>query len=108
MLRACSEGRRCPYSGLLLQILFQNPIADPYILGIIVRSEAGGGNDAAGWCHGRFSCDQPLDSVFGRIVRRFGGNGANAAVFRRVRSVTTLLIVGMMVGYFWFGLSRLW
>ena len=26
--------------------------------------------------------DQPLDSVFGRIVRRFGGNGADAAVFR--------------------------
>ena len=98
VLASMFGGAALSLSGLLLQILFQNPIADPYILGISSGARLAVGMMLLGGVMVGFHVTNPW------IVGALSGALAVMALMllfsARVRSVTTLLIVGMMVGYF--------
>ena len=84
-------GAALSLSGLLLQILFQNPIADPYILGI---------SSGARLAVGMMLLTNPWILFLGALSGALAVMALMLLFSARVRSVTTLLIVGMMVGYF--------
>ena len=86
-------------SGLLLQILFQNPIADPYVLGISSGARLFVGLVMLGGLTFGFSTTNPWFLFLGSL----GGALAVMAIVllfaMRMHSVVTLLIVGTMLGY---------
>ncbi|WP_430331346.1 iron chelate uptake ABC transporter family permease subunit [Rhodococcus sp. ACT016] len=103
VVTAACAGAALAVAGLLMQTLFANPLADPYILGVssgaslgvalvVLGSGAGAGVFAAVAGTGRFG------------VAAAAAVGALAvlllvlAISRWVQSVVTLLIVGVMVG----------
>jgi iron complex transport system permease protein len=104
-LTAVLAGAALSVAGALVQTLFRNPLADPYVLG--VSSGAGLGvalSLAAGGAAGGAAF---ADGLAG--LGRLGAVGAAAAgaaavlalvllLARWVRSVVTLLVVGVMVG----------
>lgn len=88
-------------AGLLLQILFRNPIADPYIIGISSGARMFVGFILLGGATFGFAS---VGNPWFLFLGAFGGACAAMIVMllfaRRIQSVTTLLIVGMMIGYF--------
>jgi len=103
VVTAACAGAALAVAGLLMQTLFANPLADPYILGVssgaslgvalvVLGSGAGAGVFAAVAGTGRFG------------IAAAAAIGALAvlllvlAISRWVQSVVTLLIVGVMVG----------
>ena len=85
-------------AGLLLQTLFANPIAGPYTLGI-----SSGAKLAVAVVMVLILGDTQAMSSWMSLGAAFCGSlGAMAAVLavsRRVRSASTLVIVGVMIGY---------
>ena len=99
MITAILAGASLSVAGLLMQTLFRNPLAGPYILG--VSSGASLGVAFATLCA----------SVFGGVAIAGHGSTVSAAIIgsmvvlllvmaiaKRVKSNVTLLIVGMMLG----------
>lgn len=92
-------------AGLEMQTLFRNPLADPFILGITSGASLGvalvvlvAGAGGAGLLAGL----GPLGHL--GVVGAAGLGAGTVLVFvlaisRRVRSIATILIVGLMVGY---------
>lgn len=93
-------------AGLMMQTLFRNPLADPYILGVSSGASLGvalvimgsGAGAAAGFTSGL--------GIFGDLglsaAASIGAGAVLALVLslsRRVSSTLTLLIVGLMFGY---------
>ena len=93
-------GAALSLSGLLLQILFQNPIADPYILGISSGARLAVGMMLLGGVMVGFHVTNPWILFLGALSGALAVMALMLLFSARVRSVTTLLIVGMMVGYF--------
>ncbi|GIV85158.1 MAG: iron ABC transporter [Candidatus Roseilinea sp.] len=104
-LTALLAGAALAVAGLQMQTLFRNPLADPFVLGI----SSGAGLGVALVVLGGASASV---SVFGRTawLGDFGlvtaaSLGAAAvlllvmAMARRVQSVITLLVLGLMIGY---------
>lgn len=104
-ITALLAGAALSVAGLQMQTLFRNPLADPFVLGISSGASLGvalavmGGTAVSA-------------SVFGRtaFLGEFGLVGAAStgavvvfalvlAIARRVQSVITLLVVGLMIGY---------
>lgn len=93
-------GAALAVAGLLMQVFFRNPIVDPYVLGI-----SGGSTFVtalfmlAGLQFGIFG-----NTPAGRFLAAFAGALAVMAIVLafalRVRNATTLLIIGIMIGYF--------
>ena len=85
-------------AGLLLQTLFANPIAGPYLLGI-----SSGAKLAVAVVMVLVLGDaQAMTSGMSLAAAFFGSLAAMGAVLvvsRRVRSASTLVIVGVMIGY---------
>ncbi|MBQ9005809.1 MAG: iron ABC transporter permease [Atopobiaceae bacterium] len=85
-------------SGLLLQTLFANPIAGPYILGI-----SHGAKLAVAVVMILILGDARVMSSWMSLAAAFCGSlaamAAVLAVSRKVRSASTLVIVGVMIGY---------
>ena len=85
-------------AGLLLQTLFANPIAGPYILGI-----SNGAKLAVAVVMILILGDTRVMSSWMSLAAAFCGSlaamGAVLAVSRKVRSASTLVIVGVMIGY---------
>jgi iron complex transport system permease protein len=102
--RACTAlmmGASLAVSGLLMQTLFRNPLAGPFILGINSGASLGVGllvlgGSALGWNLG--------ESYFAMIAAAMIGSASILllvmAFSLRVRSVFSLLIIGMMFGAF--------
>lgn len=92
-------GAALALAGLLLQILFHNPIADPYVLGISSGSRLFVGLALLGGV----SFGIPADNSWFMFLGAFLGALVMMAVilgFAQVlKSVTSLLIVGMMLSY---------
>lgn len=92
-------GAALALAGLLLQILFNNPIADPYVLGISSGSRLFVGLAMLGG----LTFGIPTDNSWFLFTGAFIGALVMMAVilgFARVlKSVTSLLIVGMMLSY---------
>lgn len=99
VLAAFIGGASIAVSGLMIQIFFQNPIVEPYILGI-----SSGANLFVGLVIlGGFTFGMTSMSTTGMLIGSFLG-----AVFimimvifasQKVKSITTLLIIGLMLGY---------
>jgi iron complex transport system permease protein len=108
-LNAALSGAALGVCGLLLQTLFRNPLADPYVLGIIHGGRfgvaclvvaMGAAGDALIRKLGPFGdAGLALASAVGSLAVI----GALMAIAKRVSTVT-LLIVGLMIGYLSIGL----
>lgn len=95
-LAALLAGSALSVSGLLMQTMFRNPIAGPFVLGVTGGSSLG----VALFVFGAsvFS----LHLGVGKVAASFGGSLAILLVIllvsRRVHGVGTLLIIGIMIG----------
>lgn len=96
-LTAILAGAALSVSGLMMQTLFRNPLAGPYILG--VSSGAGLGVAVATMCGMWFAL---LPSGLSTVVAAIIGSTLVLllvlAIARKVRNNVSLLIVGMMLG----------
>ena len=108
-LTAVLAGSALALSGLEMQTLFRNPLAGPYSMGIssgatlgvalavLAGAAAGAGADGSG-----FMALQGLGALLGVAGSAIAGAAAVMvlvlAVSRRIRSDTTLLILGLMLG----------
>ncbi|MGF7121406.1 iron chelate uptake ABC transporter family permease subunit [Rhodococcus sp. BE178] len=103
VVTAACAGAALAVAGLLMQTLFANPLADPYILGVssgaslgvalvVLGSGAGAGVFAAVAGTGRLGI--AAAAAIGALVVLL----VVLAISRWIRSVVTLLIVGVMVG----------
>lgn len=94
-------GAALALAGLLMQVLFGNPIADPYILGV-----SSGARMAVGFVllGSTVLCLPGASSPWFLFGGAFLGAWLVIALMllfaSRLRNVTTVLIVGMMLGYF--------
>ncbi|MCL1941551.1 MAG: iron ABC transporter permease [Synergistaceae bacterium] len=95
-ITALLAGIALSVSGLLMQALFHNPLADPFVLGINSGGSLGAAIAVAGFLN-----------IFPRQVSMIGGAWLGSAVSmlvilaatKRVRDSGSLLIVGVMLGY---------
>ncbi|MEI3036626.1 MAG: iron ABC transporter permease [Oscillospiraceae bacterium] len=100
VLASMFEGAALSISGLILQISVQNPIADPYILGISSGARLAVGMMLLGGVMAGFHVTNPWILFLGALSGALAVMALMLLFSARVRSVTTLLIVGMMIGYF--------
>lgn len=100
MITAILAGASLSVAGLMMQTLFRNPLAGPYILGVSSGASLGVAvitmcgiaiGSGAGWIGGSMIS---MSAIVGSILVML----LVMLIARRVRSNVTLLIVGMMVG----------
>ena len=98
LLAAALLGAALALSGLLMQTLFANPIAGPYVLGI-----SNGAKLAVAFVMVIVLGDAEVMTSWTAMGAAFCGAlaamGAVLLVARRVRSAGTLVIAGVMIGY---------
>ncbi|AFJ03035.1 Vitamin B12 ABC transporter, permease component BtuC [Methylophaga frappieri] len=108
-LNALFSGAALGVAGLMLQTLFRNPLADPYVLGIVhgARLACALLVTLTGVVGNAFLLRYGLIGDIGLAVASILGScailGLLALLSRRV-GVVTLLIMGLMIGYFSVGL----
>ena len=105
-ITACLAGAALGVTGLAMQTLFRNPLADPFILGISSGSSLGvaavilivGGGGAA-----VLTAGLGLGGDLAVVVASAIGSGLVMALVlllgQAVRSSVTLLLIGVMIGY---------
>ncbi|ADG14064.1 transport system permease protein [Methanocaldococcus infernus ME] len=102
---AIFAGMGLAVAGLLMQSLFRNPLADPYLIG--VSSGASLGVALYVFTSLLFKLGIP-HSIWGFITSAYLGSLLTMLVVlslaKKVRQITTLLIVGLMIGYISSGL----
>ncbi|SDG99232.1 iron complex transport system permease protein [Sinosporangium album] len=103
-ITAALAGAALGVAGVQMQTLFRNPLAEPYILGVSSGASLGVSLIIIGWggAAGAFTAGVAGLGRAGTVVAASAGAAAVLALVlalsRRVRSVITLLIVGVMVG----------
>ncbi|RBQ16976.1 iron ABC transporter permease [Spongiactinospora rosea] len=103
-ITAALAGAALSVAGAQMQTLFRNPLAEPYILGVSSGASLGVAVIIVGWggTVGAFTAGISGLGRLGVVVAASAGAGAVLALVltlsRRVRSVVTLLVVGVMVG----------
>ena len=108
-LNAIFSGAALGVAGLLLQTLFRNPLADPFVLGIVHGARLGSALlvTFAGVVGNAFLLRHGLLGDAGLAVASVAGSAIVlmllAALSRQVSTVT-LLIIGLMLGYLAVGL----
>ncbi|HEX2312886.1 MAG TPA: iron ABC transporter permease [Thermomonospora sp.] len=101
---ALLAGAALAVAGVQMQTLFRNPLAEPYILGVSSGASLGVALIVTGWggVAGAFTAGVAGLGRAGVVVAASAGAaavlGLVLALSRRVRSVVTLLIIGVMVG----------
>ena len=102
MLTAILAGASLSVAGLMMQTLFRNPLAGPYILG--VSSGASLGVALVTMCGTFLTFNFQLSTFNSQLIASAAILGSILTMLlvmafaRRIRSNVTLLIVGMMVG----------
>jgi len=86
-------------SGLLLQIFFRNPIVEPYILGVSSGASLFVGLVLLGGYTFGFSTITPMGLFVGSFAGAMVVMMAVVFAAKKVKSITTLLIIGMMAGF---------
>ena len=104
-ITALLAGAALGVAGLQMQTLFRNPLADPFVLGISSGASLGvalmvlGGTAVSASVFGRTA----FLGEFGLVTSAALGAGAIfvlvLTIARRVQSVVTLLVLGLMIGY---------
>ncbi|GII89265.1 iron ABC transporter [Sphaerisporangium siamense] len=103
-ITAALAGAALAAAGAQMQTLFRNPLAEPYILGVSSGASLGVALVIAGWggVAGTFTAGVAGLGRAGVVVAASGGAaavlGLVLALSRRVWSVVTLLVIGVMVG----------
>ncbi|MEV4748887.1 iron ABC transporter permease [Streptosporangium sp. NPDC049248] len=103
-ITAALAGAALSVSGVQLQTLFRNPLAEPYILGVSSGASLGVALVIIGWggAAGAFTAGIAGLGRAGVVVAASAGAATVLVLVlvlsRRVRSVMTLLIIGVMVG----------
>ena len=105
-ITACLAGAALGTTGLAMQTLFRNPLADPFILGISSGASLGvagvilvGGGTGAAFLTAGLGIGGDLAVI---VASALGAGAVMALVLllgRVVRSAVTLLLVGVMIGY---------
>lgn len=94
-----SGGAALAVAGLLLQVLFSNPIADPYVLGISSGARLFVGLVILGGATFGFSHSSPWLLFAAAAIGSILSLTLMLAFAARIRSITTLLLIGIMLGY---------
>jgi iron complex transport system permease protein len=104
VVTAALAGAGLGIAGLLMQTLFANPLADPYILGVssgaslgVALAVLGTGAEAAGFT-ALFTAAGRLGTVVAAGLGAFAVLAVVLLIGRWVRSVVSLLIIGVMIG----------
>ena len=92
-------GSALALSGLLLQILFNNPISDPYVLGISSGARLFVGIALLGGVTFGLNTTNPWFLFAGALLGAVLVMLLMLGFASKLKSVTTLLIVGIMLGY---------
>jgi ABC-type Fe3+-siderophore transport system, permease component len=100
-------GAALSLSGLLLQVLFRNPLADPFILGISSGASLFAGlviflGAVIGW-----NVSSPFLLMIAAFIGAMLVMMVVLAVAGKIKNIVTLLIVGMMIGYLCSALTNL-
>lgn len=98
-LAALAGGACLAASGVLLQIFFSNPIVEPYILGISSGSTLFLALVILGGYTFGFGYISVMGMFFGSFVGAMLVMVMVIIISQRVKSITILLIIGMMLGY---------
>lgn len=98
-LAAVAGGACLAASGVLLQIFFGNPIVEPYILGISSGSTLFLAIVILGGYTFGFGTINAMGMFIGSFIGAMLVMLLVLLVSQRVKSVTTLLIIGLMLGY---------
>ncbi|MBQ3677867.1 MAG: iron ABC transporter permease [Bacteroidales bacterium] len=100
-IAAILAGMALPVSGLLMQTLFRNPLADPYVLGVSTGASLGvalfslsGGAAVAAWSWIAGSVGVAISALIGSTIVIF----FILSVATKVRENASLLIIGIMLG----------
>lgn len=109
-ITATLVGAAIGISGLLMQTLFRNPLADPYVLGISSGGSLGValvimGTGALSTAYGaEFTSALGLTGQFSIVIASAIGSGVVMAIVLAIghiiRSSAVLLLLGVMIGYF--------
>ncbi|RZK06566.1 MAG: iron ABC transporter permease [Flavobacterium sp.] len=103
-ITAILVGMGLSVSGLLMQTLFRNPLAGPYVLGLSSGSSLGVAFVILGASLLPFMFSSVLTSSYGIIIASWLGSfmvlSAVLVVSQRLRNTMSILIVGMMFGSF--------
>jgi iron complex transport system permease protein len=106
-LAAVFGGAVLSLSGLLLQVLFRNPLADPFILGITPGASLVVGLIVfLGACVG-LTVVHPFLLALAAFIGAMAVMIIVLATARKIKNIVTLLIVGIMVGYLCNALTNL-
>ncbi|MDR3300984.1 MAG: iron ABC transporter permease [Spirochaetaceae bacterium] len=98
-LASIAGGAAIAIAGLLLQTFFNNPIVEPYVLGISSGSMLFVGMVImGGWTFG-LKHISPLLSFAGAFAGAMLVMAVVLFAARRVKSIITLLVIGLMAGY---------
>lgn len=98
-LASIAGGAALAVSGLLLQTFFSNPIVEPYVLGVSSGSSLFVGLVFLGGFTFGVSRVTPMFLFFGAFTGAMLVMLIVVAAARKVKSIVTLLIIGMMAGY---------
>jgi iron complex transport system permease protein len=98
-LAGLASGAALAVAGLLLQTFFANPIVDPYVLGVSSGSMLFVGFAVLGGYSFGFRRLPPAALVSGAFLGAMAVMGMILFAARRVKSIVTLLIIGLMCGY---------
>lgn len=106
-ITAALAGAALAVSGLKMQTLFRNPLADPYVLGVSSGASLGVAVVLLGVGGGALSSNLLAGlGVFGELALAVAASAGAAVVMalililaQRVRNTLTLLIVGLMASY---------
>ncbi|AEF96105.1 FecCD family ABC transporter permease [Methanotorris igneus] len=102
---AVFAGMGLAVAGLLMQSLFRNPLADPYLIGVSGGASLGVALYVFTSLLFKFGIPH---SIWGFIISAYLGSLLSMFVVlslaKKVKQITTLLIVGLMIGYISSGL----
>ncbi len=98
-LAAIAGGACLAVSGLLLQIFFNNPIVEPYVLGISSGCMLFVGLVFLGGFTFGLNVNSPMTLFWGALAGAMLVMGIVVFAAGRVKSIVTLLVIGIMAGY---------
>lgn len=98
-LATVAGGACLAVSGLLLQIFFCNPIVEPYVLGISSGSTMFVGIVLLGGYSLGISVASPMSMFWGALAGAMLVMLVVVFAARKVKSIVTLLVIGLMAGY---------
>ncbi|SEH93239.1 iron complex transport system permease protein [Paenimyroides aquimaris] len=101
---ACLVGMSLSVAGMMMQTLFQNPMAEPYILGVSSGASLGVAICILGQSLFSLSIKDYFSGNFAIIIFALAGSIATMLIIlgvsQRIKQIATLLIVGLMFSSF--------